>query len=307
MILYHYCSPEAFLGIVQGRKIWLSNSQNMSDYLEGSWIVGIINETLSKLTSTYSPDTINKAAHIYNVSKFSPYICCFSEDGDLLSQWRGYASDGHGFAIGFDSNLFPLRKEMPKMANFGDKNKEKLYLSKIEYDIDKQKKHVEQLLEFILRHEENSGDSNIGLIYEQSEYLSRMSQEMGFEQTIPYSCGTQYDAIKWLVGYSAIAKNPAFHEELEHRLIHAPMITASKTTNKTIESLFELSKPKYRVSNNKICSYYEFDFSEYIKDGIIQEVILGPKNGTSENTLRAIFGKMEKSDIHIIRSRASYR
>ena len=131
MILYHYCSPEAFLNIIQGRKIWLSNSQNMSDYLEGSWIVGIINETLSELISTYSQDAINKVANTYNISKFSPYICCFSEDGDLLSQWRGYASDGHGFAIGFDSKLFPLRKEMPKMANWGDKNKEKLYLPKI--------------------------------------------------------------------------------------------------------------------------------------------------------------------------------
>lgn len=26
---------------------------------------------------------------------------CFSEDGDLLSQWRGYASDATGIAIGF--------------------------------------------------------------------------------------------------------------------------------------------------------------------------------------------------------------
>jgi hypothetical protein len=30
------------------------------------------------------------------------YITCFCEDGDLLSQWRGYADPG-GYAIGFDA------------------------------------------------------------------------------------------------------------------------------------------------------------------------------------------------------------
>ncbi|MBR0706115.1 DUF2971 domain-containing protein [Bradyrhizobium liaoningense] len=30
------------------------------------------------------------------------YVACFSEDGDVLSQWRAYAADGMGFAIGFD-------------------------------------------------------------------------------------------------------------------------------------------------------------------------------------------------------------
>lgn len=307
MILYHYCSPEAFLGIIQGRKLWLSNLNNMSDYLEGSWVVGIINEVLSELVPKYSSEAIDRVARSYNIAKFSPYVCCFSEDGDLLSQWRGYASDGHGFAIGFDSSLFPRAQGVPRMAGFGDKDKEKLYLAKIDYDHERQKNHVKSLLEFAIRHEEEKDNTNINLVFEQSEYLIKISQEMGFGQLLPYSCGSVYDAIKWLAGYAVIAKNPAFHEELEYRLIHAPLITASSITNQTIESLFELSDPKYRVANGNVCAYYEFDFSGYMKDGIIQEVVLGPKNGTSESALRALFGKSEKPDVQIRRSRASYR
>lgn len=30
-----------------------------------------------------------------------PYVACFCEDGDLLSQWRGYGDGGGGYAIGF--------------------------------------------------------------------------------------------------------------------------------------------------------------------------------------------------------------
>src|SRR4029077_14496990 len=31
------------------------------------------------------------------------FICCFSSDGDGLGQWRAYADNGQGFALGFDT------------------------------------------------------------------------------------------------------------------------------------------------------------------------------------------------------------
>lgn len=48
----------------------------------------------------------NRTAYITQISK--DYVCCFSEEKDLLSQWRGYGSDGNGIAIGFNAQL--LRK-----------------------------------------------------------------------------------------------------------------------------------------------------------------------------------------------------
>ena len=38
------------------------------------------------------------------LSHFHVYAACFCEQGDLLSQWRGYANGG-GVAIGFDTRL----------------------------------------------------------------------------------------------------------------------------------------------------------------------------------------------------------
>ena len=37
----------------------------------------------------------------YHHSACFIYLGCFSEEGDILPQWRSYADDGQGFAIGF--------------------------------------------------------------------------------------------------------------------------------------------------------------------------------------------------------------
>ncbi len=49
---------------------------------------------------------------------------CFSEERDLLSQWRGYADNGSGFSITFDKG---------KLEKAIRKNKETLDLIQISY------------------------------------------------------------------------------------------------------------------------------------------------------------------------------
>ncbi|WP_397473502.1 DUF2971 domain-containing protein [Pusillimonas sp.] len=300
MILYHYCSPEAFLSIIQGKKLWLSRINNMSDYMEGSWAVGIINQALASLEQEFGSELVQQVADLYNANKFSPYVCCFSEDGDLLSQWRGYASDGHGFSIGFNSELFPCSVGVPQRAYTKETQ---LRLSKIEYQLEAQQSFIQKLLKLVM-HDLTAKEGEIPL----GRMLQLASMSMKSEGvSLPgFPCGGVHELITQLTGYSVIAKNPAFHEEREHRLIHAPMVLASQINNKTTSSLFEISDSKYRVSNNRICAYYEFDFSEFMSEGIIAEIIKGPKNGTYSD-LGAIFGKMERPDIQIKQSKASYR
>ncbi len=38
-----------------------------------------------------------------NITHF--FVCSFSKDGNELSQWRAYADDGRGYAMGFDAHL----------------------------------------------------------------------------------------------------------------------------------------------------------------------------------------------------------
>jgi hypothetical protein len=39
---------------------------------------------------------------IPNIIQRKMFLTCFSENGDLLSQWRAYGNNGDGVAIGFD-------------------------------------------------------------------------------------------------------------------------------------------------------------------------------------------------------------
>jgi Protein of unknown function (DUF2971) len=91
-ILYHYTDVIGLLGILDKGCVRATNAAYLNDSLEfeagRSVFDGISSEISGPLPAVLS-------AH-----KF--YVACFSSVGDLLSQWRGYASNGAGYAIGFD-------------------------------------------------------------------------------------------------------------------------------------------------------------------------------------------------------------
>lgn len=72
------------------------------------------------------------------------FICvaCFCKNGDLLSQWRGYAAQGYGYALGFKTAM--LRE---RIAASG------FILGKCIYDPELQDKIINEALEYILRSE----------------------------------------------------------------------------------------------------------------------------------------------------------
>jgi hypothetical protein len=107
-VLYHYCPLQGFMGILQSKSFWLGQLSTMNDYMEHSWLKKIALERLDELqaesrlldateqamrTRFYSALQIQ----LQTVAHFDPYCACFSEDGDVLSQWRAYADDGRGF------------------------------------------------------------------------------------------------------------------------------------------------------------------------------------------------------------------
>ncbi|MFC0452365.1 DUF2971 domain-containing protein [Rhodococcus jostii] len=57
-----------------------------------TWLEGVLGGHLD--------DPFEVASDIYGPDRLNFYAACFCEDGDLLSQWRGYGSD-KGYAIGF--------------------------------------------------------------------------------------------------------------------------------------------------------------------------------------------------------------
>ena len=158
-IIYHYCSIDIFLSIIENQELWVSDIFKMNDSSEEKYLEDLLRfylkrihgellkdkkfkEYLDKKGKTDKESTkkekentekfkkklfkeyynkifsapikeninnyikINKLLTINDLlkeksKKIKRYICCFSGDGDLLSQWRAYADDGKGISIGF--------------------------------------------------------------------------------------------------------------------------------------------------------------------------------------------------------------
>ncbi|MGB7582001.1 MAG: DUF2971 domain-containing protein [Sedimentisphaerales bacterium] len=115
--IYHYTTLSAFKGILESRSLHLSHILCSNDYTEfengikffwEDWLSSA-KEKFSNLTSCIKnheslKETLLNAHNKTNHSCF--FSCCFGEKGnDKLNQWRVYAQDGFGVAIGFDTQV----------------------------------------------------------------------------------------------------------------------------------------------------------------------------------------------------------
>lgn len=105
-VYYHYCSIETFYSIINHSTLRMGNPLYMNDSVEVIWLLKLIKKNLKK-EGKYI-EIVNAWSEIEEIVKSIiheldlPYIVCFSKKGDVLSQWRAYADDGYGVAIGFD-------------------------------------------------------------------------------------------------------------------------------------------------------------------------------------------------------------
>jgi hypothetical protein len=115
-IIYHYCDVAAFFNILKNKKIWLSGVNNLNDHQEVEWTIRKIHSALKKLEAKFPLTDIEGLWNQIQQSRATPYVCSFSSEGDLLSQWRAYARDGSGFAIGFNADYFPNSGKLPHLS-----------------------------------------------------------------------------------------------------------------------------------------------------------------------------------------------
>lgn len=116
--LYHYTSNSVFLSILKNHSIWLSSRWHLNDTKEGCIFKEIVQSRHLK-NGMGNPTEINR-----RIDSFGFYVNCLTAAHDMLSQWRGYAGDGTGVAIGFDRDI--LKKSVFE-------NKSELFLAKVEY------------------------------------------------------------------------------------------------------------------------------------------------------------------------------
>ena len=277
-IVYHYCTLEGFLSIIQNASLWVSDISKSNDGLE--CIYGR-NQIKDRIEKEIADDA--EAMHAWKMGyEMNPdihdsmlmYVACFSEKEDCLSQWRGYADDGKGMAIGFDKKVLEQLSEQKKFN---------LEFAKVIYDKNKQERYVERAVKENLKRMEETGVGHVAL-------------ELNTNYRMEFS---RY-------------KHPSFAEEEEWRLILNSYPYGREL--KVGDIIF--SEPQYRTSGKKLVSYRELCFFN-IKRVFIKEIWIGPKAEVELQDIAQVLRRYDYYDIEqgyslekpilIMKSSSSYR
>ena len=234
------------------------------------------------------------------------YAVCFCTDWDLLSQWRGYADDGKGVAIGFRTKVFCDARD-PRILKF----------DKVQYGTDEMKKKWhDRILEKLNRALNSRSDQDL---------IIRIHNAIN-------------EILSLMVYWCVFIKNPAFKEEREYRLVFYPfggirnLLISDKLGELSSKQLFYdrmqecidyekdhhgliREKLSFRCTSDSIVSYSAVNFS-HIKKDLISEVVIGPKARIDDSDLRMFLislgygisnNGLDNSHIYIRKSDATYQ
>jgi hypothetical protein len=109
-IVYHYTNDVGLRGILETGKLWLTDIFDLNDpsELRHGFSLGL--ETLKSLVASGPAESRAFAADLtafidliglHKIGHF--FVCSLSSCGDDLGQWRSYADNGRGYALGFDT------------------------------------------------------------------------------------------------------------------------------------------------------------------------------------------------------------
>lgn len=247
--LFHYCNAEGLRGIIEDRCLWMSSVSSMNDYMEHNWLINLARNRLEPRLPR-SINLLNPPDEFYEQLEqrlFSPppathYVVGFSSEGDVLSQWRAYADDGVGFAVGFDPRLFGIRPCVPSLNPTADNPD--IGLFPVFYPGDS----FSDTLDHFVTH-----------CHDQATPMSpREAADKCYNEILQFALTT---------------KTPAFKEEGEWRIVWLPTRKPTATNG-----IVRLCGPRFRDRNGRVIPYYELRCESTLNVMPIREIVLGPKN-----------------------------
>jgi hypothetical protein len=99
--VYHYTDQVGLLGILKERVLRAHSTRYLNDPTEGQ-----VARLLWRSALSSAPEARELVMKFWHAMSFECFCASFSFESDRLSQWRGYAAGGAGFAIGFHPNGF---------------------------------------------------------------------------------------------------------------------------------------------------------------------------------------------------------
>ena len=265
--LTYYCSEHVFLSFLENKQLWLTSLSQSNDAAEGHWMRNYWldlfkrEQRLARRGAALCMDIASRDCLALGV--------CFSEERDLLSQWRGYAADGAGFSITF------YREALEAVAQ--NHPASKLQLTKIAYGY----QDVQEINAIVRVLNDAFGED--ARLYNEANGTGSMELNLGPK-------GEKHAKYKYAAKSLFTAKNGAFSEEKEWRLF-------------TYGKLSAISGVKLRGTGKAISPYIPVT----IPADAVSQVTLGPTNQTPRHILEFALRQNGLAQVSIRASKASYR
>lgn len=243
---YHYTDGPGLFGVLESGIIRMTDIFGLNDPTELLHGVQHAREILTAEASNYHPaakvfarefsalpNSLQRIAHMF--------VACFSHNGDDLGQWRGYGSNGHGFALGFNNELLEARftlhhgERIPNNSSFS-----------IRYDDSALRAVHQRLVRKVLPLIElPKGRGLDGQVI--NEFMRQLSEQLSL-------C---------VIRAALFFKHPAYQNEAEYRLLHIRPID---------DPLPDL---KLRARGHSLIRFTEFNWKT-TDQPMLREVVLGP-------------------------------
>lgn len=317
-LLYHYGSNQRCFGILNDKSIRMSDIRKSNDYEELVLLYpDILKEILisfmkSPFEFRYKGQTGEAALReLINITEslisssiesgaFSNFVVCFSEEADLLSQWRGYANNGQGISIGFSKEL--LQKKCDKERNL-------FRLEKVQYITEEErrqkiKNHATEALEMLrglrkwivenMTHDDTSSDTDGLLGFNFHGWIESLLTEslkykqVGFKEEKEWRLFLNDHAYKnpeWVLGQSCEMLGPnGFSETLSFLRDHI----------------------SFNITDNDISPYVPLPFSE-LGENIVKSIWIGPKSRIVTGDMELYLAQHGYKNVEILFSVTSFR
>jgi len=291
-VIYHYCDPNALLSILEHKKLRFTHAAYLNDTLEIRHGVAICRGILTELLKGSPDDPVltNAVAYLANAEEWQYYVCCFSESKDKLSQWRAYANNGDGFAIGLRVDHLSQSSDGPFECR----------LDQVSYDPSPLKEGL---------------DSIVYDLQSELEEIPTDTDNAAMQWCIDNAASRIGG---WCIDQSAFHKDAGFSEEEEWRSVRTYRLEGSELEKNMIEGkgpgvfVRSFQKLQRELVERRQIRVGRYELTPYIDVAIqpesINEIVCGPRTAKelTESSLKILKKKFGLT-FTVSRSTATYR
>jgi hypothetical protein len=284
--LYHYCSNTAFHSIMTTRKLRLSLLTMSNDVNEGRHAVDMAQRLLpgNFKHRDAAIEQLNLVMTVVSALGF-----CLSVHGDLLGQWRGYADNARGVAIGFD------RDALNQVTNEFNSERLIVRLAPVAYGQEFLKTLIKEDLAPIVEHY-NTGKMSApvgGLLLALRSESELLIEQEAFRE----ASGELFGMLMRLANYAYMVKSSFFAEEKEYRLLSLVTVHDGKLA---------LDDACFIAGVDGLKPYREFP-AERFDPKLVTKIIVGPRHQTPAHVMRLFLDRNGYEHVEMTRSIGSYR